>query len=290
MSKIFKFPKTLSNNSEDYSCIIDFYSEWKNLKGEHIIIDLQKTSFIEANIVALLGAMFDELIDIKYMNIISLRNLNKNIEKVLKKNNFLSYFGSERIEDTFDTTIEYRKIKSDNVIEFTEYLNTKLFTESKFPNMPPPLKKVLISSLAEIFINAGMHSNCEYVHTCGQYFPNDQRLDFSIVNMGTTIRENVDKFINGDTNQYIITSTNAINWAVQEKHSTKIDESGGFGLSKTSEFVKKNKGRLFIISDDGCWLQGDSNRFRTEKFPNKLNGTMVNFEINMNDSYNYDII
>lgn len=290
MPKEFNFPKKLTNKVEDYSCLIDFYNEWKNLKSEHIIIDLKETSFIEANIVALLGAMFDELIDIKYMNIISLRNLSKEIEQILKKNNFLSYFGSERIEDTFDTTIEYRKIKSDNVIEFIEYLNTKLFTESKFPDMPTSLRKTLISSLAEIFVNAGMHSGCEYVHTCGQYFPYYQRLDFSIVNIGTTIRENVDIFINGNTNQYIINSTNAINWAVQEKHSTKIDESGGFGLSKTSEFVKKNKGKLFIISDDGCWLQGDSTRFRTEKFPNKFNGTMVNFEINMNDSYNYDII
>lgn len=291
MSKTFNFPKTLTNSSNDYSCLIDFYNEWKNLKNEHIIINLDNTEFIEANIVALLGAMFDKLIGIEYLNNISITNVNDKISKILKKNNFLSYFGTERIEDTFDTTIEYRKIKAENVIDFTEYLYLKLFTHSKFPNMPHSLRKVLISSLAEIFINANMHSGCEFVYTCGQYFPNKHKLDFSIVNLGTTIKENVESFINKDSNKkYIINSTNAIGWAVQERNTTKLGESGGFGLSKTLEFIKKNKGNLCIISGDGCWFQSDSNRINTKKFPNSFDGTIVNFEINMNDSYNYAII
>ena len=65
MPKEFNFPKKLTNKVDDYSCLIDFYNEWKNLKGQHIIINLKETFFIEANIVALLGAMFDELIDIE---------------------------------------------------------------------------------------------------------------------------------------------------------------------------------------------------------------------------------
>lgn len=292
MPKVFQFPKKLKNDADSYNCLIDFYNEWKHYKNEHIVIDLDKTTFIEANLVAFLGAIFDDLTGIKYLNAISLSNVNKKIKTILQKNNFLSYFGYERIEDTFNTTVEYRKIRSDNVTEFILYLNDKLFSMEKFPDIPVPLRRVLISSLAEIFINAGMHTKCDFVYICGQNFPNEHRLDFSIVNLGTTIKENVDKFVNSDNSAYTysIPANLAIDWAVKPESSTKEYESGGFGLSKTSDFIKKNKGKLCIVSYDGCWLQNNDGSISINTFLNKFNGTMVNFEINMSDSYAYDII
>lgn len=290
MVKIYKFPEKLKNDSSSYSCLIDFYAEWKNLTNERIVVDFDATTRIEANLVALLGAIFDEITDIPNMNNLFITNLNSDIETILKKNNFLSYFGYQQIDDTFNTTVEYCKIKSYDVRSFTEYLNNKLFTQKHFSNMPPHLKKILISSLAEIFINANMHTGCLYVYTCGQYFPYDNRLDFTIVNLGTTIRENVESFYRKHADEYLITSTNAIKWAVQDYTTTKENESGGFGLSRTKEFIKNNKGKLFIISDDGCWFQDSCGKIYTERFPNSFGGTIVNFEINMNDTYNYDII
>lgn len=291
MVQVFQFPENLRNRTTDYSWLIDLFNEWQHLKSENIIIDLEKTTMIEANLVALLGAEFDKLNTIEYLNNIFIgADINPKVEKILKKNNFLSHFGFERVEDTYGTTVEYRKIKSSNVIEFTQYLNSKLFTHNKFGNMPNSLKRILISCLAEIFINAGMHSGCEYVYTCGQYFPNLKRLNFSIVNTGTTIRENVNNFVQTEGQELVITSTNAINWAVLPEMTTKSGESGGFGLSKATEFVKKNKGQLYIISDDGCWIQNNCGKILMERFPNKFSGTMVTFEINMNDQYDYDII
>lgn len=195
MSKVYSFPKKLNNDANSYNCLIDFYNEWKHCKNEHIVINLADTTFIEANLVAFLGAIFDDLTGLKYLNAISLSNVNDKIKTILQKNNFLSYFGYERLEDTYNTTVEYRKIKSNNVSEFIEYLNYKLFTIEKFPDLPTSLRRVLISSMAEIFINAGMHTKCDFVYICGQYFPNEHRLDFSIVNLGTTIKENVDNFV-----------------------------------------------------------------------------------------------
>ncbi len=290
MPNVFKFPKSLRNNPISYSCIVDFYNAWKNFKGQCIAIDLKETTYIEANIVALLGAMFDDLTGVNYLNSILISKLNSEVETILKKNNFLSYFGYERIEDTYDTTVEYKKIKASRINEFVEYLNANLFTTTKFPSIPPALKRILISSMAEIFVNAGMHSGCEYVYMCGQVFPRDGRLDFSIVNMGKTIKENVDDFINQGSTIYNVTSTNAINWAVKPRSTTKMNESGGFGLSKTIDFITKNKGDLLIISDDGCWELNSEGEVSMQLLTNKFNGTIVNFEINMNDSYNYDII
>ena len=226
------------------------------------------------------------------MNSVLIKNLLPNVAKVFQKNNFLSYFGFERQVDLYDTTVEYRKIKSSNVTEFTDYLNDKLFTQTRFPEMPDRLKNVLISSLDEIFINAGMHANCEYVYTCGQYFPRDNRLDFSIVNLGPTFKENVENFYKelNKTTDIIINATNAIKWAIKEETTTKVQESGGFGLSKTKNFIEKNRGQLHIISDSGCVFVNNCGNIEIGDFRSKFGGTIVNFEINMNDKYNYDII
>ncbi len=290
MARVFRFRKNLYNKLDDYRYLIDFYNEWKHYKNEELIIDLKNTTFIAANLVAFLGAIFDELCDVNYFNSITLRNIAPNVKEILQKNDFLSHFGVEKIDDTFKTTVEYRKIRASNESEFTQYLASNLFTANRFPDLPMSLRKVLVSSFVEIFINAGMHGDCEHVYTCGQYFPNEHKLDFSIVNLGTTIKENVqDYFVKRPSEKSVKYADEAIDWAVEYGHTTKNGVTGGLGLYRTIDFIKKNKGTCCIISDDGCWFLNSCGNIETQRFPQGFNGTLVNFEINMNDTYNYDI-
>lgn len=50
-----------------------------------------------------------------------------------------------------------------------------------------------------------------------------------------------------------MTAVQAIKWAVQDRHTTKIGITGGIGLAFLKEFVTKNCGKMQIISDDGFY-------------------------------------
>ena len=130
-----------------------------------------------------------------------------------------------------------------------------------FPAMSSPFKKEIVRSLLEIFENARIHGECINVYTCGQYFPNYKLLDFTIVDFGKTIKENVSDFFSKD-----VTGIQAIKWAVRRDTTTKRGISGGLGLDISREFSKKNGGKIQIISADGYWEQNHSDIICEEFF------------------------
>lgn len=85
------------------------------------------------------------------------------------------------------------------------------------------------------------------------------------------------------------TPEDAIEWALEGMNTTRKPKSGkpgGFGLKLIKEFIKLNRGGLYIVSDSGFWSlsQGQvyKNRFKAP-FP----GTIVNIEINTSDAQSY---
>ena len=75
-------------------------------------------------------------------------------------------------------------------------------------------------------------------------------MDFTIVNLGTTIGENVEKYLRGLNKQL---PQNNITWAVKSGNSTKIEVSGGLGLSLMQEFIYYNEGKYQIVSGNEFW-------------------------------------
>lgn len=113
-------------------------------------------------------------------------------------------------------------------------------------------------------------------------------MDFTIVNLGTTIKDNVVGYLL-DIGEEI--PTNCIDWAVKPEHSTKRTNSGGIGLSLMEEFIYYNKGKYQIVSGDEFWeldRQIVNNKELNYYFP----GTIVNIEIDQNDTniYKYEKI
>lgn len=62
---------------------------------------------------------------------------------------------------------------------------------------------------------------------------------------------------------------------------------GGLGLSVLTEFIKLNEGKFQIISDDGFYELGTSER--AEFLDNPFPGTIVNMEFLTNDFHSYDL-
>ena len=89
------------------------------------------------------------------------------------------------------------------------------------------LKKKVRECMLEIFINAQAHGDTKNIFSCGQLYPQKGKIDFSIVNLGSTIQKNVSHY-----RQLEISSIEAIEWAIQEGNTTRRSQKSntwGYG-------------------------------------------------------------
>lgn len=276
----FEFPNNIRSDFEGYKILTDFYSKTNNLAFSEITLDFGKTQWLEANLIAILGAILNKIQS--QLNNVKIVNLSGKTKDILLKNHFLSHFGGLKILDYYGTTIKYRKFKTGEEKLFKEYLDRELLSKKAMPEMSVLLRKKINESIFEIFNNAVIHGDCSHIFSCGQYYPNKKRLDFTIVDIGRTIKANV--------NSYVITNVSgkeAIKWAVTEGKTTKRGQiPGGLGLSLIREFLEKNNGKIQIVSADGYWEQkggNDTGRDFSQVFP----GAIVNLEFNIDDKSHY---
>jgi len=237
---------------------------------------------MEANLCALMGALF-EMLEEKN-NKIHIININRHVETILRKNEFLLSFGYDKLEDNYDTSLTYRKFTPIDDIGFNNYIQKELLTKSGFPSHSYLLGKEIVRNIFEIYENARTHGECEFIHTCGQFFPKhpDKPLHFTIVDKGINIKQNVSNFHNED-----LDAGDAIKWAMIKGNTTKTgNTSGGLGLSVIFEFIKLNKGKIQVISSDGFY-EFKNGVVETHKLGGVFDGTIVNFNFNLNDSNHY---
>jgi hypothetical protein len=118
----------------------------------------------------------------------------------MRKNAFLLKYGYGAIDDFYQTTITYHKFTPDNDEGFNEYITQQLLAMSCFPSHSKALGKAILTNIFEFFENARTHGSCEYIHTCGQFFPKkpDKPLHFTIVDKGINIQQNVRDYLKKD--------------------------------------------------------------------------------------------
>lgn len=270
---------SINNKYISYQDIISFYEENKNDVFDDI--HLRLTFFFAANMSAALGAILD--LFILNLNDVQFDYISPKIEEILLKNDFLTYFGKERIYDSNHTTIKYQKLKPSDGKYFKKYVIEELIGRTELPNMSDPLKEKIVEAIYEIFVNAQIHSETKFIYTCGQFFPNKNRIEFTIVDTGIGFKEKVNNRFNSNLEAY-----QAIEWAVRDKNTTKQGITGGIGLAVLKEFIEKNKGKMQIVSGDGFY-QFDSMGIETKTFNGSFPGTIVNLQFCTNDFNNYSL-
>jgi len=272
----YKLPSKIKSDYNGFNNLINFYNQTKDLFLNDVKIDFSRTTWFEANLSAVLGGIINKIES--GINDVNLININPIIKSILERNHFLSHFGGQRLPDANETTIKYRKFKTTDEKIFKNYLDIELLSKQDMPKMSPALRKKVNESIFEIFNNAVIHSECSNIFSCGQYFPQMLRLDFTIMNFGKSIPQKVNEYLGSEK-----TSIEAIKWALIEGHTTKIGTiPGGLGLSLIRKFLKKNQGKIQIISGNGFWQQKKGVIFADE-FENEFPGTIVNLEFNIND-------
>lgn len=208
----------------------------------------------------------------------------EDIKELLERNKF---FEKEvQIEDPRKTTINFRRHylnTEENSERFYMYVENVFLKHYRLEGISIKLKEKIQESIIEIYTNIIQHGGSEFVSTCGQFFPKNQKLIFSIGNLGNTFLEKISIKINIDKD------CDCIEWALQKSNSTK-DTPGGIGLYTFREFVKANKGHIQIISGEGFYEEfysEEKEEFIINKkiLPNKLPGTIVTLIINLNQDY-----
>lgn len=246
-----------------------------------ITLDMKHVDWFDANLSSVLGALLHKA----YSNFNSIRivGLSFSINEILLKNNFLSYHGGEKRQDTYSTTVQYLHFQPGDDRSFVEYLERDLMGKS-LPIMSDSLHRAFISGLMEVFNNSVIHSETTDIFTCGQFYPKKHRVDFTITDLGIGIKENIKKHCG-----YEYSADAAIEWAMAG-NSTKLKKNkipGGLGLQLVREFIRINQGCIQILSNNGFWQQSRDGSVIMELFPFHFPGTVVNISINTNDPYTY---
>lgn len=281
---IITIPNDIKSEFEGYDYIITWINKYQGVKNTEIIFDFGRVTFFEANLCALIGTIF-EMLESKN-NVISLQNINPQVETILRKNEFLLPFGFKKIEDQYHTALIYRKFTPNDDVGFNNYIRNELLNKAGFPSHSDKLGKEITRNIFEIYENARTHGQCDYIHTCGQFYPRkmDKPLHFTIVDKGVNIKQNVSAFFNQDIN-----AADAIEWAMKKGNTTKTgDTSGGLGLAVIFEFIKLNKGKIQVISSDGFYEYKNGN-ISKNKLGSIFEGTIVNIKFNLNDENHYSL-
>jgi hypothetical protein len=280
---VFLIPPKLISDFEGYEFLC--YLSLKSFSAIKINVrfNFSENLYFEANLCSPFGALLEGLR--LNGNTIFFDGLNSYVEEEFIKNGFYKLVNAGfSNNDSLITIMDFKKFTLLDTIKFQDYINEQLLAQKDFPNLSDLLKKKINKSILEIFNNAHTHGRCEYVYTCGQYFPDEMKLKFTISDMGTTIRKNVNDYFESKNK---IDGKDAILWAVEKGNTTKKGNiPGGLGLSLIRSFLIPNEGSIQIISSNGYWEEKNGIIF-VNAFKNRFLGTIVNFDFNLNDKKSY---
>lgn len=282
LEKNIRFCPEIRSDYQGYSFLTSIYHNAREINSSQVIFDFKKTHWFEANLSAVLGAIVELLRD--KGKEVNFEGFQFKVEGILKRNLFLKEHGETLAIDKYGTTVPYKNFTPENDSQFIRYIESEVLAKRDFPKHTKRIGKKITESIFELFENARTHGRCKQIHTCGQYYPNKQppRLDITIVDMGKTIKANVNEFLNKTHDGAF-----CIDWAVQYGNTTKTGNiSGGLGLGVIMEFLRLNNGKMQIVSADGYWeyRRGEiSQNLLSKPFP----GTIVNIEFNLNDDKIY---
>ncbi len=279
-----QLPENINSDYTGYLHLMQLHENLSNSHSHDVELNFSHVKWIEANLMAVIGAILSIH---KKSKKITIEGLKPNHTDLFSRNQFLSTeFNHERRVDSNQTIIPYKKFSPLADQDFIRYIKEELLNKPDFPKHTQKLGDKIAESIFELYENARTHGRCEHIYTCGQYYPNKtpKILDITIVDMGKTIKTNVNEYLKQG-----LSGVEAIEWALKNGNTTKVDNiPGGLGLNIMFEFIQLNQGKVQIVSADGFWeykKPQTETRICDHSFP----GTIVNIEFNLDDPAYYSL-
>jgi len=282
VNQYIRIPQTLNNNFDGFNTLARIAADSMIWVGQNVCLDFKDCIFFSGHLCAVLGGILNGLIERK--NKIEIKNLHPNIKGFLSSNRFLTYFAGLSLPDFNNTTIPFAKFNINDELDVKHYVEEQLLNKPYMPVVSDKLKKEMVKSIFEIYVNAITHGNCDFVFSCGQHYPrkNPPEIYFTFVDLGKTIKNNVAEYLGQR-----MSGIDSIVWAMSENNSTKTENhSGGLGLKLIKEFIILNNGILQIVSANGVWELNRGKVFTYEIFVD-FPGTFVNLVFNLKDKQQY---
>ena len=230
---------------------------------------------MEANLSALLMCMGWKLKNERRLTFfLDVQHLNGG-KNVFWRNGLAHWFLGKKDNPTDDreSIIPVKAFKIDNVDGFSEFIERDLLRHRGVEAVQFADKQRVLDSYFEIFSNVQQHARTgNPILCCGQFFPQQKELKFTLVDMGCGFLQNVREFTE-NTDKPISKASEAISWAVKG-NSTKTEAVGGTGLSKILNYCRKNNGGLHIISDS-CYWAFDNHKIDSWTLPRNFVGTTI---------------
>lgn len=279
----FILPPAIHHDYASFETLASLHAQTEECVFDDVEINMSATYWFDADMCAAFGAILYSLGE--RLNTVTLINIHKPVEEILKKNGFLSHYGRAKIPDRWRTTITYQRFDVKDDHQFSDYIENEFIHRSEIPQMLPGLLKKFRESIFEIFSNAVLHSETDLgIFSCGQFFPKQDRLDFTVADLGVGICRNVRDFTRKE-----FSPEKAIIWATAGHNTTKRGMlPGGLGLKLLSKFIDLNDGSIRIVSDAGFW-QRKGGQYITKLLRNPFPGTVVSVEINTADKHTYGL-
>lgn len=279
----FFLPAQIRHDHASFEALANLHAQTEECVFDDVEINMSATYWFDADMCAAFGAILYSLGE--RLNTVTLINIHKPVEEILKKNGFLSHYGRAKIPDRWGTTITYQRFDVRDDHHFSDYIESELLHRSEIPQMLPGLLKKFRESIFEIFSNAVLHSGTKMgIFSCGQFFPNKDLLDFTVTDLGVGMRQNINRYTGLE-----FSPERAIKWATTKRNTTKHGSvPGGLGLKLLREFIDLNGGSIQIVSDAGYW-QRKNKQIITAPLSHPFPGTVVSVEINTADTHVYGL-
>ncbi|MCE6989023.1 hypothetical protein [Dyadobacter sp. CY323] len=274
-AKSYQFPSELHTSFSGIRALNSFYHHWKDEVDQHILLDFSCTTFFDANLSSLLLAMIYKLSTENRLSFhVDASQIKKDLHVLIR--NGLIKTNSEVLDDR-KSTVSCKYFTSAQLTEFKDYVEVDLFQHRAFAKILPDVKQAVVNDLLEVFNNYIQHSKSAYpFFVCGQYFPRDKKLMFTMSDLGVGFLPAISKFTEGK----VIDALDSIRWAVAG-NSTKPNQEempAGLGLEGIKDYCLTNKGCLQIATGDGYWETScvNSNQHIGMNFTGNTMGTVIN--------------
>lgn len=282
MPPIYKFPQEVRTNAAGNQVLANFYKFCCGYSNVWITIDWSGLTYMDANLSAVILAMVYKLKKERglkfYLNYEDL----KGPMNIFWRNGLAHYIYNtgRKPTDERDSTVPIKAFKIADVDGFANYIEKQLLKHRGVEDVKFADKEKVKNSYFEIFNNIEIHAQTNMpIFACGQLFPQQNKLIFTLVDLGVGFLKNIREFTEKNTDK-ITNAVDAIGWAIKG-NSTKTTAAGGTGLKKILFYCMKNNGSFHIVSDN-CYWQFDGSISNT-KIANHFVGATIHLIFSYNN-------
>ncbi|WP_405411717.1 hypothetical protein [Maribacter sp. Asnod1-A12] len=252
--------------------LFEFYKSASEHHNEVIYLDFYHLTWFDANLSALFGSILAKLRKENNLTFSTDLNFLKEHFDVLFRNGFLH--SETTIDDVQKSTVSFKSFSLDDKDNFINYIENDLLNHRGMPTFSENEKDSIIESLIEVYCNIQIHSKSEEpFYVCGQYYPQEGVLTFSMVDLGVGFLPAIKKKTKGA----IDNSYDAIKWALEKRNTTKVGSPGGLGLFNLNSYFHSTNSNFQIISGDTFWsLEMENTLIKKFHFPDPYVGSILN--------------